>query len=278
MIRLRRTRDAAVLKAQTGPYYVNRTAKLINFYYADGNGRVDFSKQPPDRKLWRSAKDLLKAESHGKCAYCEAPASATSHSDVEHYRPSSKYWWLAYCYDNLVYGCQICNQTYKSDQFLLTGPPLPAPALPAVLPLTKEDRKLLASAFAIDPATLSDQAARTRFIQEHPHLPHPYFDDPETLFAWAVDQTLEEVAMKAANNTAKSLQAFAAAEAMLGINRIELKKLRWIAYDELEALALTFQSGHLAGTQREIDTFKALKRMAEDTRGYAGMRRYFLKK
>ena len=60
------------------------------------------------RDHWKKAKPRLKAESFGKCAYCDSPAGAVTHSDVEHFRPKSIYWWLAYCFDNYLYACQIC--------------------------------------------------------------------------------------------------------------------------------------------------------------------------
>lgn len=71
--------------------------------------------------FWKTAKTQLKKESFGKCAYCEANTDVVAHGDVEHYRPKSIYWWLAYTYDNYLFACQICNQTYKSDNFPIRG-------------------------------------------------------------------------------------------------------------------------------------------------------------
>jgi hypothetical protein len=40
---------------------------------------------------------------------------------------------MAYCYDNYLYACQICNETYKGDHFPVHGrkleldPPMPSP-------------------------------------------------------------------------------------------------------------------------------------------------------
>jgi hypothetical protein len=55
--------------------------------------------------FWKLAKKQLKKESNGKCAYCEANLQVVAFGDVEHYRPKSIYWWLAYTYDNYVYAC-----------------------------------------------------------------------------------------------------------------------------------------------------------------------------
>jgi hypothetical protein len=72
-------------------------------------------------EYWKKAKKQLKAESHDKCAYCEASVAVVAHGDVDHFRPKSTYWWLAYCYDNYAYTCQVCNQIYKGDRFLVRG-------------------------------------------------------------------------------------------------------------------------------------------------------------
>ena len=90
--------------------------------------------------MWKAAKPQLKLETGGKCAYCESPTDTVAHGDVEHFRPKSKYWWLAYCYDNYVYACQICNQVHKGDKFPIyastgpwAGPMLPTPPTPAAV-------------------------------------------------------------------------------------------------------------------------------------------------
>ena len=84
---------------------------------------------PPSSAVWKRAKDQLKRESDGKCGYCEGKASHVAHGDVEHFRPKTIYWWLAYCYDNYVFACQICNQSFKGSNFPLNGPPLAGPAV-----------------------------------------------------------------------------------------------------------------------------------------------------
>ena len=70
-----------------------------------------------DSGVWRGAKAHLKEETRGKCAYCESTTSTVAYGDVEHFRPKSVYWWLAYCYDNFSYSCQLCNQMYKKASF-----------------------------------------------------------------------------------------------------------------------------------------------------------------
>lgn len=54
---------------------------------------------------------------HHKCAYCE---KKVEQGHVEHYRPKNLYHWLAYSWDNLLYGCSTCNQ-YKGIHFDIAG-------------------------------------------------------------------------------------------------------------------------------------------------------------
>jgi uncharacterized protein (TIGR02646 family) len=57
-----------------------------------------------------------------KCAYCEAPAPASTSWDVEHYRPKGRvseradhpgYYWLTYVWENLLLSCELCNRRRK---------------------------------------------------------------------------------------------------------------------------------------------------------------------
>jgi len=56
---------------------------------------------------------------HDKCCYCEQDVS-DQFFPVEHYRPKSKYYWLAFSWDNLLLCCSLCN-CYKSDHFEIKG-------------------------------------------------------------------------------------------------------------------------------------------------------------
>lgn len=44
---------------------------------------------------------------NNKCAFCEY---LIEQPQVEHYRPKSKYHWLAFSWDNLLLACAACNQ------------------------------------------------------------------------------------------------------------------------------------------------------------------------
>lgn len=64
-------------------------------------------------------KEALKRGSHKKCVYCEKSVN-DENFPVEHYRPKSAYYWLAYSWDNLLLSCDKCN-TKKSDSFEIAG-------------------------------------------------------------------------------------------------------------------------------------------------------------
>ena len=66
-----------------------------------------------DRYKTKDIKTALKGLYHGKCAFCEQKIEA---AHIEHFRPKSIYYWLAYSWDNLLYICPTCN-TKKSDSF-----------------------------------------------------------------------------------------------------------------------------------------------------------------
>ena len=67
----------------------------------------------------RDIKDKLK-EIHPTCCFCGANDQCLQ---VEHYRPKSKYYWLAYSWDNLLLSCPMCNQA-KKVQFEIAGEPV----------------------------------------------------------------------------------------------------------------------------------------------------------
>ena len=74
-------------------------------------------------KFNKHTKDSLKRIYNNKCAYCEkrivknnAENTNEKENSIEHYRPKSKYYWLAFSWDNLLWCCTRCN-TYKSDEF-----------------------------------------------------------------------------------------------------------------------------------------------------------------
>jgi len=68
-------------------------------------------------------KRVLKKIYHQKCAFCEQEIIECKNNDledcsstIEHYRPKSKYYWLAYSWDNLLLCCYGCNKN-KGNSF-----------------------------------------------------------------------------------------------------------------------------------------------------------------
>lgn len=52
---------------------------------------------------------LLKEIFSLKCGYCESRFAATGPPAIDHYRPKSRYWWLASDWHNLIPSCTYCN-------------------------------------------------------------------------------------------------------------------------------------------------------------------------
>lgn len=48
------------------------------------------------------------------CAYCGKRISDST-MDVEHFLPKCEFPYLAYCIDNLLPSCKVCNQNYKGN-------------------------------------------------------------------------------------------------------------------------------------------------------------------
>ena len=72
------------------------------------------------RAAYCAFKDVLAERQRKKCCYCERIITA-SFNDVEHYRPFSQYWWLAWTWENLLFACAPCNRSGKNDAFPLAA-------------------------------------------------------------------------------------------------------------------------------------------------------------
>ncbi len=78
--------------------------------------------------IYKSVRAELNACHRGKCCYCEVrfdDRKPQAYPEVEHWRPQSNYYWLAYSWDNLLLSCSFCNRT-KGDQFPLADPAMRA--------------------------------------------------------------------------------------------------------------------------------------------------------
>ncbi len=275
MIQIPRTRTAQDLAGFTGAALQTKLGKLLQHYHDEGaTGTVDF--KPKSRQVWGKAKAQLRRESFSKCAYCEADTAVVAHGDVEHFRPKSEYWWLAYCYDNYTFSCQICNQVHKGDKFPVKGAKLAAPDVPSSLPTNANDLNKLVATLCPDPVAVTDAHVKKLFSSEDADLVNPYLADPEVYFAWKPIPETEEVWLVPKTNSARAKRAVKAAENVLGLNREELLRLRWYAFDELETLALALQEGSFTDAKKQ-NLLLRLRRQAASNRPFAGMRRFFLR-
>lgn len=198
-----------------------------------------------------------------------------AHGDVEHFRPKDIYWWLAFSYDNYTYSCQLCNQKFKGANFPVAGA---AVKTPVKLPPTRpNDGKLaeLAAKLCPDPALDNEAGLRAYFGSEKAHLPHPYLDDPEKLFAWQADEVNREVHLVGQGSGAASKRAVKAAEDFLGLNREELRRARFAHYTQLYGYALILQESSEAAIRNRAQA--ALVTASSATNPYTAMTRYFLR-
>lgn len=241
-------------------------------------GRLAFLNNPDEKQsfkssYWKKAKKQLKKESKGKCAYCEANTDVVAHGDVEHYRPKSIYWWLAYTYDNYLYACQICNQIYKNDHFPVGATIFPGPTV--LQHMTAAQAEAIAGTISPDPIDTSLNYTLHQFTAFHTaelaYLINPYFDDPAAFFAYEADDVIEEVKVVPAKK--KYAPYVQAAEDYYGINRIELKNIRYSVYTKFRAFKLAYAD--LTDTAIKKEVKKQIDDMLSDKYVFAGMNRYF---
>lgn len=225
---------------------------------------------------WKPAKRQLFRESHNKCAYCESKVPHVAHGDVEHYRPKDIYWWLAYNWDNYTSSCQICNQSYKSNNFPTKHARLPAPPVGAAS--TVADLAAMSIGMNRDPMVPSRGMPYADFEAEHraehPFIPDPYMDDPENMFGWKADDVIKEVEIFVLDTTADKAQVQEAIEKYLGLNRLELKQLRYDAYVKFMVFRKTLSEPSIS-PQTRADVQAVVDEMKTDNGIYAGMMRYF---
>lgn len=66
-------------------------------------------------------KELVKAETYSKCAYCESKVPHVYFGDIEHIKPKTTFPELTFAYDNLTLVCAVCNNN-KRDYFNANTP------------------------------------------------------------------------------------------------------------------------------------------------------------
>ena len=142
MIRIFKTAVSPAILQADG---VTQTNALIKAYT---DNPIDYTSAPGvrsnktlepmnfDNKIYGhyTVKNLLIADQHEKCCFCESKFLDNSYGDVEHFRPKKAYkklnsktltypgyYWLAYDWTNLMLSCEKCNRSYKGNLFPLTN-------------------------------------------------------------------------------------------------------------------------------------------------------------
>lgn len=271
MIPLSRTRDNTINVQFRGDKLRESSLALLTAHRMLLNGEIE--KHEFDSNLWKKAKDQLLAETHDKCAYCETPTAVNSYGDVEHYRPKSIYWWLAYCLENYLVSCAICNQRFKSDNFPKQGRKLRAPRIRS----NSSDATLLTMAKNVVPDPL-DAAAVGAFdhlqAAEVALLVNPYFDNPADYYAWRADMTIEEVELVPAPDNPLAESYANAAREFYGLDRAELRRQRFFTFESYLTTKMTLAEPGLSALARQRNQ-SMLERMLRDEYPYSGMIRFF---
>jgi hypothetical protein len=264
VIALSRDRTA-IPKGFSGEAKKKRERKLLLEYRDVLLGKK--AKLEWDSKFWGAAKAQLIAESSDKCAYCETNFRTVSFGDVEHYRPKSLYWWLAYCLENYLASCQICNQAMKRDAFPRQSgaKTMPAPKLKASTTDAALD-KLLGKTYPDSSDTAAVRLLETAHRKEKALLLNPYLEDPSAFLVWHVDDTLREVEVRPKANVAQA--HLAAMEEFYGINRLELKKARYKVFLAWKVATHALRS---PDTSLHADAQALLDSLHQPTQEYLGM-------
>lgn len=161
------------------------------------NGEYDKSGNSFYRE--QDIKDALKAIYNNKCAYCE---QYIEEFHVEHYRPKSTYYWLAFSWDNLLLVCPKCN-TKKLHKFPISG-----------------DRQSFDDSFTRDIHNLIS----IHDSNENPLIINPEQDDPEMYFSFDKEGHIME--------NSDSPRGITTIEEC-GLNRTDLVDRRKGKFDEL---------------------------------------------
>lgn len=272
MIKLERTRTKiAIPSTFRGKTPRNRAVALMKAARKQLANGASISLEIESK--WSNTKDQLLAETHNKCAYCESDITTVSFGDVEHYRPKSVYWWLAYVYDNYLASCAICNQRFKGKKFEFTGDAIPVPALSAAT----TDAELVELAERLIPDPLDDMAVAA-FEEIHrgeaPLIPNPYIDDPEPIFKWEVFEGSEEVEVVANPAFPDSDKVVDACERIYGLNRPQLKRRRFERFRFYKTLLKTLDDLPATAPSR-VDVVELLDSFKEPNSEYTAMIRFF---
>lgn len=226
--------------------------------------------------FWKESKTQLLAESKNKCAYCETPTRVVSYGDVEHFRPKSVYWWLAYSYENYLPSCTACNQEYKKDFFKLEDKKHQLTGIKLAKTITDTELEALAPMLTVDPVDDAQgkklQDFEKELQSEKALLVNPYTDDPAIYFAY--EPILENNEVVVVPTETKYDKIVKACEDLFGLNRKELLDFRFQWYCLYMTIRHTLADKAISAPTKWMNENR-LKDMRADKSAYAGMIRYF---
>ncbi|MFO0606153.1 MAG: hypothetical protein U0324_23465 [Polyangiales bacterium] len=195
-------------------------------------------------------KKVLWERQHRKCAWCGRPMSHAS-QPVEHYRPKgcadrsdasatppqkgpvdAGYWWLAWTWDNLLFGCATCNG-HKLDLFPLLS------ARRATVPRSG--------------VVLGDDDPAFDVSAEEPALLDPARDDPTRHITWRPENPSEahdQLRWRPYGRTARGRSTIEALhfKGWLADHVTEHLRRLWAAH--VKAIVRQFSQGRMAEARR----------------------------
>lgn len=155
------------------PTVLSESAKdwttLLERMISEGQPAADIEAFRRPKYGHKSIKEAVKAESHGKCAYCESKPLHVSSGQIDHVVPKSVAPQLSFEWSNLIFCCEKCNQ-FKSNHEGFIDPVVHDPeaclqwAGPMVFPVTdaasgavNEEAKFTVSTIRLNRAELLEQ-------------------------------------------------------------------------------------------------------------------------
>lgn len=221
---------------------------------------------------WKKAKPQLVSESQEKCAYCESYFTSVAYGDVEHFRPKSIYWWLAYSYVNYSASCQLCNQKYKKAIFKIPQDRIKEPKVRTNSSISSLKR--ISKTISPDPLDI-DKTALNKYINDHslerPFMIDPYIDDPKEYFAYLINDDAKEVEIVELNQAIKDI-AQGTIE-LVGLNRKTLLTRRYHAL-EMYRILREFSESSSELRFKELSSI-GLNFLLSDRSEFTGMFEYF---
>lgn len=270
MISLIRNRTkTAIHKNFTGDFRFNFNKELIRQEIKIAKNELE--NRIFDSKRWAVSKKQLFTETFDKCAYCETSTKVVAHGDVEHFRPKNKYWWLAYCYENYLVSCSICNEIHKRDKFPVLNSNVSFPIIDKNL--SEIDIEELSKILNPEPFDKDSIALFMTFNQEEkPLLINPYYQDPELFFAYEVDEIIKSVNVVPLT---PQVEPFVKATVEIyGLNRKELQDLRFKIFEIYDLFKLTLKENGISSQTRQ-KVLKQIEKMKLPDAQFAGMIRFF---